>query len=128
MVHKTIQNFLQINMFSWRNNLHIFFMIMNVSLFIALPSIVSVSFDNNFDFPLRSLIKISYIKLKILTLNSLKVYLFAQKIVIMLKVCDITKYWPRIFGKQYLEFFYLKLKSFFHSLRQLRNTRKITKM
>ena len=33
-------------MFSWRSSLQILFMIKNVSLFIALPSLLSASFDN----------------------------------------------------------------------------------
>ena len=67
-------------------------MVKNMSLFVALSSKISATFDNNFDFILWSLIKINNMNLDLITLNSLKVLSFAQKIVIMTKICDITKY------------------------------------
>lgn len=67
-------------------------MVKNMSLFVALSSKISATFDNNFDFILWSLIKINNMNLDLITLNSLKVSSFAQKIVIMTKICDITKY------------------------------------
>ena len=67
-------------------------MVKNMSLFVALSSKISATFDNNFDFILWSLIRINNMNLDLITLNSLKVLSFAQKIVIMTKICDITKY------------------------------------